>query len=236
MLKNNSCKNFNTILFDLDGVIVDSAKGIANCANAALSHFGYKTLETSLIASFIGNGARRLIQDTLQAAEVTDANMKKAGITFEIFFSWYLAWYEKHAIEDTPLYKDVYVLLQSLKKKNIYLGLVTSKPLAITKIVLEHYSLDSFFDAVVCPEMITHLKPNPESLSLAIRMIEEKYTTKLTLANIVMVGDSASDIQAGHTLGCKTCAITGGIGCTKKLIAENADITLTYACELMELF
>ncbi len=223
--------NYSAILFDLDGVIVDSGLGISSCANTALSHFGFKNLEPSLIVSFIGNGAKRLIQDTLTAAGVDYNTM--ASPSFDEFFSWYLAHYEKNAVDKTPMYKDVAPLLEHLTSLGIPLGLVTSKPLAVTKIVLSHYRIDRFFDAVVCPEMVTHLKPHPESLELAVKTIEEKRSIIIDKSNVLMVGDSATDIQAGRALGAKTCAITGGLGNAEKLIAEKADIVLELACELM---
>ncbi len=222
---------YDAILFDLDGVIVDSGLGISSCANTALSHFGFKNLEPSLIVSFIGNGAKRLIQDTLTAAGVDYNTM--ASPSFDEFFSWYLAHYEKNAVDQTPLYKDIQPLFTRLKEKNIPLGLVTSKPLAVTKVVLQHYDLDVFFDAVICPEMVSKLKPHPESLELAVKIIEDKRSITIDKANVLMVGDSASDIQAGRALGAKTCAITGGLGNTEKLITEKADIVLELACELM---
>ncbi len=222
---------YSAILFDLDGVIVDSGLGISSCANTALEHFGYKTLPLELIISFIGNGAKRLIQDTLTAASVDYNTM--ANPSFDDFFSWYLAHYEKNAVNKTPLYKDIIPLLEHLTSLGIPLGLVTSKPLGVTKVVLSHYEIDRFFDAVVCPEMITHLKPHPESLELAVKTIEEKRSITVDASNVLMVGDSATDIQAGRSLGAKTCAITGGLGNTEKLLAEKADIVLELACELM---
>ena len=99
---------YNAILFDLDGVLVDSGKGISSAVNTALEHFGYNQLDENLLISFIGNGARRLIQDALQA---TGENLETMGIgngvTFDVFFDWYLKWYEKKAVDQTPLYKNI---------------------------------------------------------------------------------------------------------------------------------
>ncbi len=226
--------NFDAILFDLDGVIVDSGLGISSCANTALEHFGYKTLEAERIVRFIGNGARRLIQDTLTAAGVDIDTMGNDGTDFEGFFAWYLNLYEERAIDNTPMYKGIVPLLEHLASLNIPLALVTSKPLSVTKIVLAHYGIDKFFDAVVCPEMVSNLKPHPESLLLAVKTIEEKRSITIDASNVLMVGDSATDIQAGRALGGKTCAITGGLGNTEKLLAENADMVLGFAYELIK--
>jgi phosphoglycolate phosphatase-like HAD superfamily hydrolase len=101
---------------------------------------------------------------------------------------------------------------------------------------LKHLDIYNLFDIVVCPEQVTNLKPHPEELFYALKSINANRGTNIKNTNVLMVGDSATDIQAGKAFGGKTCAITGGYGDTAELLAENADIVIAGAGELWEAF
>ena len=103
---------------------------------------------------------------------------------------------------------------------------------------VEFYSLsfiycDIFFTAIIGPELLTHIKPDPEGLALAVKEIERAQRIRVERNKVLMVGDSASDIQAGHAFGCKSCAVTCGLGNREKLLGENADIVVSHAGDLL---
>ncbi|MFI3257210.1 MAG: HAD hydrolase-like protein [Spirochaetales bacterium] len=230
--------DYNAVLFDFDGVIIDSGADIASAVNSILFRFGYKTLDEKLLISFVGNGARTLLSLTLEsvgidALTMQDTNPQKAD--FQTFYEQYVLWYEQHAVEKTTLYEGTENLLQSLYNRNIALAVVSNKPVAVTERILAHFNMRHFFDAVIGPESVTHIKPHPESLELAVSIIEKKHGITLNKKNVLMVGDSASDIIAGNAFGCKTCAVTAGLGDSHMLLREKADITLSFAGELCRL-
>ncbi|MGI5172661.1 HAD-IA family hydrolase [Treponema sp. OMZ 840] len=213
------------VLFDLDGVIINSGADIAASVNATLIHFGYTEVPEDVLIGYVGNGAKSLLSRSLAYQHVSVSDMPD----FQEFFEWYVSWYRSHAVCKTVLYDGVYELLERLKAKNIYAAVVSNKPLSVTEEVLKHFKIDVFFDAVVGPEQLQHIKPDPEGLVLAVNLIEKKYGTKIPRNNIIMVGDSATDIQAGRNFGCRTCAVTDGLGNREALLAEKADIVVPLA-------
>lgn len=229
---------YKAILFDFDGVIVDSGTDIAAAVNSTLVHFGYETLPDALLISFVGNGTRTLLSRALENLGVNATDMQATNVQnadFDTFFVWYIAWYETHSVVKTVLYKGILPLLEALRTQNTVLAIVSNKPVAITSVILEYFSLIDFFDAVIGPEQLTHIKPHPEALALAVQCIEKKRTIQIDPSAVLMVGDSASDIVAGKAYGCKTCAVTAGLGSKDALLAENADIVVNLAGELLHL-
>ena len=76
--------NFQAVLFDLDGVIINSGADIAASVNAALKHFGYKTLPEDILISFVGNGAKKLLIRSLEYQNICAEHMHN----FEEFYNW----------------------------------------------------------------------------------------------------------------------------------------------------
>lgn len=229
---------YEAILFDFDGVIVDSGADIAAAVNSTLTHFGYMELSCSLLVSFVGNGAERLLSLALEQVGVDTKNMQVTNVQkadFDTFYTWYVDWYHSHSVKKTVLYEGLLPLFEHVRVKNIPIAIVSNKPVAITHAVLNHFKISSFFSAVIGPEHLTHLKPHPEGLALAIKKIEENSGITINPNSVLMVGDSASDIMAGKAYGCKTCAVTSGLGNREELLAIQADITLHLAHDLLYL-
>lgn len=223
--------NLQAVLFDLDGVLIDSGADIVASVNAALTHFGYKEEPYEVIIKFVGNGAKNLLIRSLDYQGINAEAMPN----FSEFFDWYVAWYRSHAAEKTVLYTGIGELLEKLKKEGVFCAVVSNKPLSVTREILKHFSIDSFFDAVVGPEQLSRIKPDPEGLALAVSFIEKKRNITIVPKRVLMVGDSATDIQAGRALGAHTCAVTDGFGDREKLLAENADIVVPFAGELVKI-
>ena len=220
--------NVQAVLFDLDGVIINSGADIASAVNAALVHFGYKEESESVLIGFIGNGAKKLLTCALEYQGVSVSEMPD----FQGFFDWYVEYYRTHAVEKTVLYEGIHALLENLSQKGIACAVVSNKPLSVTEIILKHFKIDGFFDALVGPEQLSRIKPDPEGLALAVSLIEKKCGIRMEKAHVLMVGDSATDVQAGRSFGCRTCAVSGGLGNTQKLHAEHADIVVSLAGDL----
>ena len=216
------------VLFDMDGVIINSGADISLSVNAALEAFGYKTLPKDVLVSFVGDGAKKLLIRALEYQNADAANMKN----FQEFFEWYVDWYRKNPVNKTVLYPGMYELLETLKEKSVYAAVVSNKPLSVAQTILMHFKIGGFFDAVIGPERLSKIKPDPEGLALATSDIEKKCGVRLERNRIVMVGDSASDIQAGRAFGCMTCAVTEGLWNREKLLEEKADIVVPYAGDL----
>ncbi|HIW36123.1 MAG TPA: HAD hydrolase-like protein [Candidatus Treponema faecavium] len=234
------------VLFDFDGVLIDSGSDIAASVNALLGTQGFAPLSKEQIVSFVGNGAKKLLERAFAAALSVPgapphdaADFKDGSERFASLFSWYVSYYTAHCAEQTVLYPGAETLLRALSDKGIALGVVSNKPLAVSCAILSELHIDRYFMAVVGPEQLSRIKPDPEGLILAYSYINharaQRGLAALVPEQLLMVGDSRTDIEAGQAFGCRTCAVTGGLGSTRELLSLPADITVRYAGDLREL-
>jgi phosphoglycolate phosphatase len=222
------------IIFDLDGVLINSAPDMAVSINKTLENFSFSTISDDLIPNFIGNGARVLLVRSLatslgyeNASEITEVVSKDnkrmevknlpsdfpvSSEKIEEMLKWYIAYYKEHSVENTNLYPNVKEILEFCKNKNIRLSVVSNKPALLSKKILSLFKIDSYFDCIIGPEDSGKTKPAPDGLALAVELMNKNCKEKISLTEILMVGDSYYDIQAGKNLGCLTCGILGGYG------------------------
>jgi phosphoglycolate phosphatase len=222
-------QRINTVLFDFDGVLLNSAADITAAVNAALSKFDYGPLTMERVNSFVGDGAVKLIERALEAGfndrgERFDTELHKKHVN--TLLPIYIEYYHNHCAVHSSLYDGVQELLTTLHERGIKIGLVSNKPLSLCHIILEHFGIERFFGAVLGPENIIRLKPAPDGLFTALEILGGSADTAL------MVGDSASDIKAAKAAGVFSCAVNG-MGNVDALIATDPDIVLDSVDQLL---
>ena len=242
------------IIFDLDGVLINSAPDMAVSINKTLENFSFSTISDDLIPNFIGNGARVLLVRSLatslgyeNASEITEVvskdnkrmeiqNLPKdfpiSPEKVEEMLKWYISYYKEHSVENTELYPNVKSVLEFCKNKNIRLSVVSNKPAILSKKIMSLFQIDEFFDAIIGPEDTGKTKPAPDGLALAVELMNKNCEEKIPLSEILMIGDSYFDIEAGKNLGCLTCGILGGYGKIVKGEKFIPDYYLDYVGEL----
>ena len=224
-------------IFDCDGVIINSGADIAAAVNATFQHFGYWPVPEETLISFVGDGARALLIRALKYSTKNHFDETKSKKLDEIL-DWYLQYYYAHPVEKTTLYAGIKKFLRTLKEKNKKVAMLTNKSGKIAHEILAKFDILRYFDLIIAPETTDdngekiRQKPSPDGLSFALKKLNEKYGTSFVPENVIMVGDSKTDIQAGKAFGCKTVACRGGLGNTSELLAENADFCFSVASEL----
>jgi len=236
----------NTYIFDLDGTIIDSGEDIANSVNVAFEHFGYFRLSTEKLVSFVGDGARKLLERALleTTRKKFDFESDFGKKQFDEILSWYLEYYFSHSVEKTRLYAGIKELLKVLSKKNKNVALLTNKPAQISYEILKHFEIDKYFSLIVSPDCWVDVskgevhqdknerKPNPKALEITVQKLCEIKNVKIQKENVLMIGDSKVDIQCGKAFGCKTVGCRGGLGKTDEMLAENPDFSFSVASEI----
>lgn len=227
------------ICFDFDGVLIDSAADMADSVNASLEQFGLQRIDTKSAVSYVGHGAKNLISKSvahscrLSGAEYSDELAEKV-------LSFYRDYYNSHATIKTGLYPGVIPFLKFLSINDIRIALVSNKPVRSSRVILEYFNLISFFDIVVGPELIEKIKPAPDGISLAAstvsRLLQAIEQPGVQPEQILMIGDSAVDIQAARAYGARSCGCTKGLGKKEEMLAENPDYTVQTLTELIPLF
>jgi 2-phosphoglycolate phosphatase len=194
------------LIFDFDGVIIDSRDDIAGAVEYSLKHFGRPPLPRDEIISYIGWGADNLIRSCFKGCD--DEVIRKA-------ISFYKKYYLDNSVKETKLYKNVEETLDFFKGKKI--ALVTNKPEDISLSILDKLGVADRFNIVIGPESLKKLKPDPEGILKALDAFGED--PKKT----IMIGDTYTDVEAGKAAGTYTCGVTYGIGSTEDLLKASPD-------------
>jgi phosphoglycolate phosphatase len=211
-------KFVDVVIFDFDGVLVDTGLDIANAMNFVLRYFDLAELPADTITGFIGGGAGKLVRDSLGEAH---ADLLDQALPM------FLERYSQYYLVDTCLYPGVQEVLECLHQSRKTLAIATQKPEPITHAILSGLKIDPFISMVVGPESITHRKPHPESLLKVIQ------SAPADPQRVIMVGDMVTDIQAGQAAGTLTCAVTYGLGQRADLEAAKPDFVVDEIKDLL---
>ncbi len=183
---------YDPILFDLDGTLVDSSADIAVAVNRTLDGLGLDRLDDGQIVGFVGDGVRKLMLRTLDRFGRTDVDDAVARFKVE---------YRDHCLEATRPYPGIAELLEALAGAR--LGVVTNKPAAFARQILDGLGLQRHFHAVVGGDEAP-LKPLPDPVLLALQRLGAQAQGGL------MVGDHANDVLSGRAAGLCVCGVTWG--------------------------
>ena len=185
-IKNNK---IDTVLFDLDGTLLDSKELIyRSFVHTFEKFYPNHELSDAELESFFGPPLSvtfaKYTDDQKQIAEMID-------------------YYRKYNVEAhdelVNLFPGVKETIKYLSKHNYKLGVISAKKSDLVNHALEIFKIKEYFDIVIGQDEVKNPKPNPEGIILA--------TKKLKSKRAVYVGDSVSDIEAGKNAKIKTCAI-----------------------------
>lgn len=221
-------KKITTALFDCDGVLINSAADISDAVNATLKRFRMKELSYAKLRTFVGNGARVLIERAIRTSKglPLDAPIPVEEKRCQEILSYYLDYYYSNAIIKTKLYPGLAASLARLYDAGIKMGIVTNKPTNILLEILEYFKIEKYFGAFIGGDKVKKLKPAPDGIVMALKVLDAKPS------QAVMVGDSYTDIGAGHAAGTLTAACLKGMGDKKAMLAQKPEVLLGYAAEI----
>src|SRR5215471_3297835 len=138
-----------TVIFDLDGTLIDSEGDLRTAANLMLSDFGCAALSEGEFRGMIGDGTAALVSRALAARQCTDAEEPGALQRF-------LQHYESNVTALTRPYPGVPDVLETLRARDLKLGLCTNKPLKLTRLILKRLALDDYFTQVVAGDALPY--------------------------------------------------------------------------------
>ena len=191
-------KNYDVILFDLDGTLTDPELGITSCVQYALRHFGIEVEDRKKLRPFIG-------------PPLVDGFMELLGFSREMAEEAAQKYRERFAekgIFENQIYPGIDSLLEKLKQQRKLVGTATSKPEEFARRILEHFGLDGYFDEITGAEMtIGGRRSKEDVLRCALdRMgVEDK-------SRAVLVGDRKYDIEGAAKVGIDAIGVLYGFG------------------------
>lgn len=214
----------STILFDLDGTLVDTAPDLAHALNLQLKRHGKQSLPFGAIRPSASHGSRGLVGLGFGLTP-KDSNFLKMR-------DEYLSIYETVFTRSPVLLTGIAELLQAIENKGLKWGVVTNKPRRFTVGLIESMglNLESRAACIVCGDDAPQPKPSPATLLMACVQIGVKSES------CVYVGDAERDIIAGKAAGMKTVvALFGYIDVTDKPLEWGADAMIQTPKQLMEI-
>lgn len=194
--------NKEVILFDLDGTLIDSAPDLASAVNYMLSCLKRPIFSEDTIRSWVGNGAQVLVQRGLSGQSEIDEKLDEGLITQSLQI--FLDFYKKNLCINTQLYPSVRASLKVLKAQGYRLALVTNKPFALIKPILERLELTDLFSIVLGGDSLAKRKPD------ALPLLHVCQELQVNVEQCVMVGDSKNDILAAKAANMHSIGLTYG--------------------------
>lgn len=175
-----------TVIFDLDGTLVDSAPDIHRAGNAAAARFGAAPVDLATARGFVGRGARIYVRRLIAAAGL-DAGLEDP--LHDAFLEEYAG-----AVALSAPYPGVSAALEALAAGGHALGLCTNKPEAAIGAVLDAFDLSHRFGAVVGGDTLAAAKPDPAPL--------HETMARMGARTCLYVGDSEVDAETAVRAGC----------------------------------
>tara|TARA_Y100000817_G_scaffold225091_1_gene178070 strand:- start:33 stop:716 length:684 start_codon:yes stop_codon:yes gene_type:complete len=197
-------KQIYTILFDLDGTLVDTAPDLMMAHNHVMKKFGYQTKTTEEIRELVGQGAGALIgrsiwgQAKKEFGKVQDQKIKD-NMTKE-----FIDFYGKNILQKSTLINGVKEFLVWCKNQKISMGVCTNKTEHLAVDLLKQIGIYDFFEYVAGHNTFDYCKPDPRHLTTVVEIIDGD------LEKTLMIGDSESDANAAKAAGIPVILLEDG--------------------------
>ena len=179
-----------TVLFDLDGTLVDTAPDLMRAHNHVMRKFGYPTKSTEEIRNLVGKGAGAMIgrsiwgQAKKEFGKVSDEKVKKDMVTEFVDF------YGKNIINESTLINGVKEFLNWCKNQNISMAVCTNKQEHLSNDLLKKIGIYDYFEYVAGSDSFDYCKPDPRHLTSVVEILDGD------IKKSIMIGDSETDANA----------------------------------------
>jgi len=175
-----------TLIFDLDGTLIDSVPDISASLNRAFTGEGLAPIAIERVKVLISLGARAMVE---QAARESGCG---PNTNFDDLRDLFLSEYKARPIENTVVYPGVFDVLDKLKADGVLLGICTNKPKKTASTVIPALGLDGYFSATLYSDSQPYKKPDPRHVHDVIDLLGGD------AAEAVFIGDSEIDLAAAH--------------------------------------
>ena len=179
-----------TILFDLDGTLVDTAPDLMLAHNHVMKKFGYPTKSTEDIRNLVGQGAGVLIGKSIWGQAREEFSKVKDQSIKDEMTKEFINYYGKNILIESKLIKGVKNFLVWCEKENISMAVCTNKTEHLAIDLLKKIGIYNFFEYVAGHNTFDYCKPDPRHLTTVIEIIDGDINKSL------MIGDSESDANA----------------------------------------
>lgn len=211
------CGRYKYILFDFDGTLVNSQKGIFESIEYTLKKMNYKLGESIDYSLFIGPPLKHSFLNICNMDEDT------ADLAVKIFREEY----ENKGVLNNELYDGVIDMLIELKRQNKIIAIATSKPQIFVEKILKQFELIDLFDLIIGTNLSDDHSDKERIISEVINRLEVT-----DLQSVIMIGDRKYDILGGKENSIATMGVLYGFGDYDELVKESPDFIVSSAKEI----
>ena len=186
-----------SLIFDLDGTLVDTAPDLLGATNAVLRSQGRPTVDPATLRHMVGFGARSLIEQAMAATGEPVETANLSGLV-DIFLEHYRA----HIADESVAFPGVEETLESLKREGRKLAVLTNKPQAMADLLLGALQLDRFFPVIYGAGRMSYVKPDARIFLDVVR--------ELGGGAGVMIGDSVTDVATARAANAPVILVSYG--------------------------
>ena len=179
-----------TILFDLDGTLVDTAPDLMKAHNHVMTKYGYKTKSTEEIRNLVGKGASALIGRSLWGNAKEEFGKIKDQKTKNEMVKEFISFYGKNILNESTLINGVENFLKWCREKKISMAVCTNKQEHLAVDLLKKIGIYDYFEYVAGSNTFEYCKPDPRHLITTIEILNGDKNKS------IMVGDSETDANA----------------------------------------
>ncbi len=213
-------RNFETVIFDLDGTLLNSLEDLCDSTNEALNKMGYPLRTLEEVRKFVGNGVWKLIEHAVPAG------IKKEEI--EQCYALFKEYYKKNKENKTRPYAGIPEILQELKNRGYKTAVISNKYHQAVVDLTNHY-FSGLLDTCLGEREGVPKKPEPDGIRKILELLDSKEQSTL------MVGDSDVDILTAKNAHLKSAGVTWGFRSERLLRECGADYILNEPVELLDL-
>lgn len=209
-----------SIIFDLDGTLLDTLDNIVESVNMVLTSHGFPPHRNEDYKKHFGNGLHNLISQSVPKATGKSVIRDCCGEFVEI--------YSKNWKENCCPYKGINTMLTDLSDQGIKLAVLSNKPHAFTCMFVDEFFDKEIFQLVFGQRDEVEKKPHPAgALNIATLL-------QIQPEKILFIGDSDVDIMTGKAAGMGTAGVSWGYRTVQELMENKADIIVNSPMEIVE--
>lgn len=186
---------FDTVVFDLDGTLLDTLEDLATSVNHALTSHGLPARTPKEVRSFLGNGIRYLMEHAAGDAAKSE--------NFEEVFQSFREHYVRHCLDCTAPYTGIIYMLDALKRKGVKMAIVSNKLHPAVQ-ELNEYFFKKYITSAVGESATVRRKPNPDAVLAALKELGS------SPENALYVGDSEVDLETANNAGVRCALVLWG--------------------------
>ena len=193
-----------TIIFDLDGTLVDTAPDLMNAHNHVMKKYGYPTKSTEEIRNLVGQGAGAMIGRSIWGqAKKEFSKIDNQKIKAEMVKD-FINFYGKNIINESTLINGVIEFLKWCKSQNISMAVCTNKQEHLAIDLLKKIGINDYFEYVAGHNTFDYCKPDPRHLTSVIEILGGDVKKSL------MIGDSETDANAAKAASIPVILLENG--------------------------